>query len=611
MADPIKTGWKNPLGVIQKTKGVNPGHKCYSFSNLNNILKNDYSYAVIPVSGGVDSEHKSPIIYTYNYGFKIPSDATITKISLLAIVQQSNSPKPLYDPYGKYRYSISKYEMVKLRVGTDKEGGELGNNFAEKSGSTKLPYLQWTTESNGVFSGTPDEWGLKNNDLVSVINDGGFGVAIQFVGTLKDKWNDPAVAQLKLNIEYTLPTKPETVPVVSEFTKMVVKVGGKEITFDKNNTASIGELQRNSASSIKVTFVYTHKGMSGETPYIQLKSDTIGFSTSDKGKTNGTLVKDSFAIPKLHCSKDDQEKEYSHDVYLFAGLLIGEKTVTYEYDGKKYTLKIKITESDSDYTDSIKENLRYADQKGMVNNCKFYNNRAIGNGGASYITTEYYDGKNNTYGEIVYTTEMEKYAGHKTHPLELSDFWGASVEGTTMQERSMTSDGKINLGQKHNTGFDYPLRQIWKVGFRIQISNKGTDSDGNILLFDMGTPFKMKITTGYITKMNNETVPSFIDSTNKMNWLFFEKIYDRLYVSYTAVNGVDVDKVFVGTNNWKSYLYMVAGVGSEVNILSYSTKRGEDYRNIADNKYNDGSRCNNVWWQGKCAKVVNTVEKMP
>ena len=413
MVETKDTGWKSPQGVIQKTKSINGNHKCYPFSDLDDIKKDDMTYAYIDTSGGITANHKSPIIYTYNYGFKIPSDATVTKITLLTLVQCGTVPKEYYQRklkkrYGKtfYNESLAKWFMVKLRNGTTSAGGEIGNNFYDKSNSLVLPLKEWTTSKNGTFTGTPKEWGLTGN-IVNTINNGGFGVAIQFIGTHTDGWCNPRVAKLKLKVEYTLPSKPDTTPTESEFTKLTVKYNNNSTTdstvsFNSNNTASLGNYQRNSTKPIILTFEYTHKGLSGETPFIQLKSSSLTFGSTEDAQEKKTTVKNSYTLPKIHCNRDDSEKVYSHKVMIFSGLLVGTQKITYTYDNKEYTLTVNITESQDVYGDvdlvQFKSKFENLSQQVMINNCLFIKNHALGTGGAVCITSENYDGKNNIYG---------------------------------------------------------------------------------------------------------------------------------------------------------------------------------------------------------------------
>ena len=89
------TEFKSPLTVAQDSRReVNGGnHTCYAFSNLDNIKNNDDTYAFIPSNGGIDSLRGSAVIYSYNYNFNIPLDATITNIEVLPIFQQADGKK--------------------------------------------------------------------------------------------------------------------------------------------------------------------------------------------------------------------------------------------------------------------------------------------------------------------------------------------------------------------------------------------------------------------------------------------------------------------------------------------------------------------------------------
>ncbi|RAP49424.1 MAG: hypothetical protein BZ138_07695, partial [Methanosphaera sp. rholeuAM270] len=151
----VETGWKHPQTVDQDSRNeLNNGRRCYPWRNIINIKKDDYSYTDInpwEVSG-IDLDHKSPILYGYNYGFNLPDNAVVKKITLFVLVQQLTHTKPKYDPTGKWRYSVSKFESVRLKLGSSIQGLGQGTEFASKSAMRNLPYKTWSTESQTTFT---------------------------------------------------------------------------------------------------------------------------------------------------------------------------------------------------------------------------------------------------------------------------------------------------------------------------------------------------------------------------------------------------------------------------------------------------------------------------
>ena len=106
------TGWKSPSMVKQDiSKQINNNRACYPFLDLADIKKDGYNYAYIGVNGGIDLNHKSPVIYTGGYGFKIPSMAVINKIHVLPIVQQGTNPEKRYNLKKYWNISISKINL--------------------------------------------------------------------------------------------------------------------------------------------------------------------------------------------------------------------------------------------------------------------------------------------------------------------------------------------------------------------------------------------------------------------------------------------------------------------------------------------------------------------
>lgn len=395
------TGWKHPTMVKQdSSKKINNGLSCYAFVNLNNIKKDDKSYAdqqPWPYTG-VDTDHKSPVIYAYNYNFQIPSNATVSKITLFALVDQLTHPKYYYEHYvlkRQLRYSTSKFCNVKLKQGVSLNNGGDGNDMSSKCAVQMLPYKAWSTEKTTTFSGTPKEWGITNKDVPSIINSTNFGVAIQFVGTVKNGWCNPGVAQLKLKVEYTVPKLVNTTPC--EFTKLVVTYNNREVTFTNGVSGVLCDLTYNDFSNPAiVTFNFYHKGNAGETPVITFSSSSLIMGANEKAYEQKKTYAGKYTIPSQHCGTDKSETVYSQSIAIFPGILYGEQTVQYSWKGTKYALKFNVNSILID--DATKYKFMNRNQQCVIKNCYFSKNIAIGVGGANYVTSEYFLPDGNIYG---------------------------------------------------------------------------------------------------------------------------------------------------------------------------------------------------------------------
>lgn len=398
----VDTGWKHPKTISQYSTGVNGARKCYPWKNLDNIKKEDDSYCDIhPWSkSGVDSEHKSPYLYIYNYGFNIPKEATVTKITLFLKIQQLTHPLPKYEAKvgKKLRYSISKFNSLKLKQGASTNSSGEGNNFASKSGSQMLPYKKWSTGAQTTFTGTPKEWGITSSDVVSIINSGNFGIVLQIIGTVKYGWNNPGVAQAKMKIEYTVPTLDTNKPTESEFTKITVTCGGKEVAFTDNVSGVLGDLVYNKPNeAVIVNFNFYHKGLAGETPILIFESDSLVMGADGNARAKDKALGTKYTMPSLHCGSDENETMYTQSLAVFPGILLGEQKIKYKLDNVIYTLRFNVV--DTSLSDSDRAKFMNMYQQCMIKNCLFYKNHAVGIGGANCITSEFYNGEGNIYGK--------------------------------------------------------------------------------------------------------------------------------------------------------------------------------------------------------------------
>lgn len=399
------TGWKHPTIVTQDSrKELNNGLSCYAFVNLDNIKKEDETYADQQpwAKTGIDSEHKSPMIYAYNYGFDIPKDATVTKITLFVLVQQVTHPKYYYEHYvlkRELRFSTSKFHHLKLKQGTSTIDGGDGNNMASKCAVQNLPYQTWSTEETTTFTGTPKDWGITSSNVPAVINSNNFGVALQFIGTIKNGWCTPGIAQMRMKVEYTVPAKEETPK--SEFTRITVTYQGKEIKF-VDDTATGGKISDGIIQELKyahydisavISFNFYHKGDSGETPMITFNSTSLIMGATASSYGLGKTLAYKYAMKSLKVNKDDKETKYTKTLAVFPGLLLGEQRIMYTLNGVVYTLRFDV----SGFDDTVRSRYMNKNQQCVIRNCLFRGNTANRIGGASYITSEIYLPSRNIY----------------------------------------------------------------------------------------------------------------------------------------------------------------------------------------------------------------------
>lgn len=400
--DGSHTGWKIPRTVKQDNrKEINNGGTCYAFENLNNILKNDDTYTRIPNSGGITKTYKSPYVYAYDYGFNLPSNANITKISCYIRCQQISHPNSKYNQGGKLvGKSISKFCHLKLKTGTSLIDGGIGVNMVTKMSNPMLPYMKWTTEAEGVFTGTPTEWGINNKDIVSTINSGNFGCVVQFVGTVDQGWVDPAIAQMKMKVEYTVPKvdTPKASVFSEKLTLSYINSEGKTtsitLTDEKNkerhnddNHLIQGLQLGNVSHPVTLVFNILHSGASQESPYIELKSKSLYFGENNSAYINSSYKK-VYSLPPIQCGRDDSEKSYSQSVAVYPGDKVGKQEVTFTWKGCQYNLYFNV----EDPSELDEEDLEYVnkDCKCVIMNCYYDGNHTLGQGACNYISSEYY-----------------------------------------------------------------------------------------------------------------------------------------------------------------------------------------------------------------------------
>lgn len=395
------TGWKSPLSVAQDDrKSINNGHSCYSFRDLNDIKRNDTHHAYIPTSGGIDSLRASPMVYAYNYNFNVPANATIKKVYVLPIFQQSNGAG-----YG----NVTKIKTIKLKTGSSTTDGGTGNNLANNSfiEQFKVPIKSWTSESSFkkgseyVLCGGKDVWNVELTP--SVVNSTNFGFVFQVVGTKLKKWVNPYIAKMLMKVEYDTSGQSDSSNKKST-TSVEFRYNKNKFEFDEKNnyisktTVELDITKPNEAKTIDI--VFKHKGSERESPVIVLES-------------NGLLIGDNkqktYTVPSLHFSNDAAEKEYSQSFKIYPNILNGEQYLIIKIDvsnlskesagSKNANRIIKFNVKGEIFSSFSSEDVKKYVERGQfckVMGCLFKNNKATyeknnvkyGRGGAMFIYTE-------------------------------------------------------------------------------------------------------------------------------------------------------------------------------------------------------------------------------
>ena len=389
------TGWKTPLTVTQDSRReVNGDHACYAFANLDNIKTNDYNYASIPSTGGIDSLRASPVVYAYNYDFNIPLTSKILAINVLPIVQQNNNKN-----YG----DVTKIKTIKLKTGASTTDNGIGTNYADIDFISKLkvPMGSWSTEhtfeNGGIYAlhGTPEMW---NVDLTpAVVNSSNFGWVFQVVGTKYKQWVTPKIAGMKMEIIYSITSEEENTGYVGFTESYYFKIGGKKITFDSNNVYSGTDGKGVAGLNVdkpddKVLFevFYTHKGKAGESKIVSLSSDNLKIS-EEKLK--------SYTIPTIHYNNDKTNTWHSIGANIYPSVIGGSQVLTINVDNNTFFIVFNV-ESDNftEFNDVEKEKYMSDGQFCKVTKCTFIENKAghvegskkYGNGGGLYVLTEHF-----------------------------------------------------------------------------------------------------------------------------------------------------------------------------------------------------------------------------
>lgn len=186
------TGLKNPQTVSQYAKYNN--NTCSAWNRLETI-KEDEVTDLSAVCYNLTNTKRSALIYCYNFGFNIPSNATITKITVQTVACQDDITK-----------SHVQTQIVKLKLGANTTDSGVGNNLAPKKPwrthkDAHIIGMQYATIGDSSSS-VKDTWGVDVTP--AIVNNSNFGVVFQCMadGTQKHK---AYLDSISMSIEYTLP----------------------------------------------------------------------------------------------------------------------------------------------------------------------------------------------------------------------------------------------------------------------------------------------------------------------------------------------------------------------------------------------------------------------
>jgi len=263
------TGWKTPNNISQYTTNVNSG-ECYAYSNLIAAIDAGGSYAYITSSGGVNSSHKSPRVYGYNFGFNLPSngDVTITAVHIRQRVTK-----------GTNQGAIEDY-IVRLKTTTSLSNTGNGTNRAASN--------DWTTKSFAyrTYSYSPSGWGLTLTR--ELVNSSYFGCLLQCIGT-SSTWAIPWLDGIEMKIDYIHSITTTVNPVYSQSNSLSnsqVQVNGQKtsLTIVQQNT-------NNATGTFPVTTVSLSEGL-----YFSdgTQSKTIPSVSTPEGWVRNTIYSDIY-----------------------------------------------------------------------------------------------------------------------------------------------------------------------------------------------------------------------------------------------------------------------------------------------------------------------------
>ncbi|WP_455644811.1 hypothetical protein [Methanosphaera sp.] len=361
----VSTEWRSPHTVKQdaRYKIVNGG-TANAWGGLDNLKTVDTSNWTYIIKNGTSDYRASPVLYINNFGFNIPSKATIKKIIIEYKVQEQTLKAGI------------KTKTLKLKTGPSTTDWGVGENKAPSTKWSVKP--NWTTET---ISATPSEWGV---DLTpSTVNNSNFGVVLQCVGLSNGhkgygSWSLPRIAYVRMKIEYTVATE-----------EIIEKSKLKTTASLSANTLDVA----NENTPVTLSIKYQHligankKYNAGESPNTVVSSNTLRI---------GDAKRTTYTVPTVQIAEDKSSVTYTKTVNIYPGLLTGTQTITISNDDTTINLAINVINSDDTSEEDISNiTSKYEDenQRMLLRSVTFnYNSSKVG--GAMYLEGEKIQVKN-------------------------------------------------------------------------------------------------------------------------------------------------------------------------------------------------------------------------
>lgn len=395
------TGWKNPQNISQYTTNVNSG-ACYAFTNLAGATIAGYTYAYIP-NTGVNSSHRGPRVYAYNYGFNLPTNGSVT-INAVHIRQRVTK--------GTNQGGIED-NIVRLKTSTSLSNTGNGTNRA--SGSN------WTTKSYAyrTYSYSPNGWGLTLTR--ELLNSYYFGCLLQCIGT-SSTWAIPWMDGIEMKIDYTHHITTVINPVYSQtqtVSKTTVQVDGQktDLTITQKNT-------NNATGTFPLTTITLSSGLyfsdgtqyktipSISTPEGWVRTTTFtNIYATTPGSGNISIYNSIFGTKNLAITKMAAEEiipDPAYNISVVPGMV---KTIPNEFEtytpGESITLEIETNGEayTSEHITDLSIDIPYVKIDDIIIN-SIDTNTAI-----DWVKTENIDDET-----IVSTSDIEVSTSHETSP---------------------------------------------------------------------------------------------------------------------------------------------------------------------------------------------------
>ncbi len=528
----ITTEWKTPKTVSQdfRYKKVNGG-TCYQFYNLDNIKKDDNTYAYQSYysrgawRAGTHTKRASPIVYASNYGFNIPQNAKIESIELKQQVRQKSYT---------YRQDL-KTKLVRLK--TTSSTTDAGGNTENFAKDTLYPLNKaWTTQTEKI---------TQNNTKIKLtpelINSPNFGQIFQCIGTKGKKfsprteWDDCNIARLQIRITYSgVGTAEQDTFKTPKFkiTAYIPTTEPQKLSLDYPNRAT------------KIQVKYEHLDRNGtyyggKTPQLAFSSDYNMYLFSSK-KNNRYLA------PQLNVkASKEKPKDLYQTVIVYPNTIAGDGSVkiNFKQDNINYTLTVKLpVVTWADFEGEFNKNDK---NQGCVIQGNTFDHCVSGVGGSYYIasSTDFLRGVKTYKGQEI-RLDAEGYSVQEL------------MDETNHTQRKITIPLTEIITKKDNaTEEKYIQTGTIQVNTTVPVSLPRKGRDDVIKMYDWNMKpvsleyFSFKSSYNKRTHMYNIFIT--YDFKGKREELFKFRTF---YMDYNIFTRIKQNVVFVNNNKHTNYL---------------------------------------------------------